>query len=278
MPGVLYVVATPLGNLEDFSSRAIRILAEVDLIACEDTRRTRRLLSHFNIRTPTTSYHEHNEATRVPRLIRELSEGKQIALVSDAGTPLLSDPGYHLIHACRAAGIPVYPIPGPSASTAALSVSGLPTNRFLFEGFLPRRAAPQRERLRKISRLDATLVIYLPPHGLLPTLQRIQEVLGNRQAFLVREMTKLHETHYRGSLQEILKQLNQERARGEYTLVLESESPSTTQETLPSRLDVASYVAGLKVCHDLSQKDAIGRAARDLGLPKRKVYKQVIKP
>ena len=217
MLGILYVVATPLGNLEDLSPRAVKTLKEVDLIACEDTRHTRKLLTHFAIETPTTSYHEHNEEAKALALITQLQEGKCIALVSDAGTPLLSDPGHRLVHSCRENEIPVYPIPGPSAATAALSVSGLPAHRFLFIGFLPRRAGLQREGLKAISQEESTLLIYLPPHGLLPTLKRIVEILGDRRAFLIREMTKLHETHYFGRLKELLARLEKERARGEYT-------------------------------------------------------------
>ncbi len=166
MLGILYVVATPLGNLEDLSPRALKILGEVDLIACEDTRQTRKLLNHFAIPTPTTSYHEHNEDAKARALMTQLQEGSRIALVSDAGTPLLSDPGHRLVHACRENEIPVYPVPGPSAATAALSVSGLPAHRFLFIGFLPRRAALQRAVLEKFSQEESTLLIYISPHGL----------------------------------------------------------------------------------------------------------------
>ena len=204
MSGVLYVVATPLGNLDDLSPRAQRILQEVDLIACEDTRHTRKLLNHFEIRTPTTSYHEHNETAKTGVLMTRLHEGRHLALVSDAGTPLVSDPGYRLVSACREEKIAVYPVPGPSAGMAALSVSGLPADRWLFVGFLPRPTALQKKQLKALSHEESTLLIYLPPHGLVPTLKRIVEMLGDRRAFLAREMTKLHETHYFGPLSEIL--------------------------------------------------------------------------
>ncbi len=273
MLGTLYVVATPLGNLEDLSPRAVKTLREVDLIACEDTRQTRKLLNHFAIQTPTTSYHEHNEEAKAPVLITKLQEGKAIALVSDAGTPLLSDPGHRLVHACRENEIPVYSIPGPSAATAALSVSGLPANRFLFIGFLPRRAGLQREMLKSFSQEEATLLIYLSPHGLLPTLKRIVEVLGNRRAFLIREMTKLHETHYFGRLKELLTTLEQERARGEYTLVLEGQTSQKDQ--VSSQLDAAAYVAGLMETRGLTQKEAIKQATQELGLSRREIYNQV---
>ena len=273
MLGILYVVATPLGNLEDLSPRAVKILGEVDLIACEDTRHTRKLLSHFAIQTSTTSYHEHNEEAKAPVLMIQLQEGSHIALVSDAGTPLLSDPGHRLVHACRKNKIPVYPIPGPSAATAALSVSGLPAHRFLFIGFLPRRAALQRAVLEKVSQEESTLLIYLSPHGLLPTLKRIVEILGNRRAFLIREMTKLHETHYFGRLKEVLTTLEQEPARGEYTLVLEGQKSKEDQPS--SQLDAAAYVLGLIETRGLTQKEAIKQATQELGLSRREIYNKV---
>jgi len=274
MLGILYVVATPLGNLEDLSRRAVQILGEVDLIACEDTRRTRKLMNHFAIHTPTTSYHEHNEAAKAPALIIQLQKGKRIALVSDAGTPLLSDPGHRLVHSCRENEIPVYPVPGPSAATAALSVSGLPAHRFSFIGFLPRRAALQREVLERFSQQESTLLIYLSPHGLSPTLKRIVEILGNRRAFLIREMTKLHETHYFGRLKQILTTLEQERARGEYTLVLEGQT--SKEDQVSSQLDAAAYVLGLKETRGLTQKEAIKQATQELGLSRREIYNQVL--
>lgn len=270
MPGYLYVVATPLGNLEDFTLRAQRILKEVDLIACEDTRRTKKLLSHFSIQTGCTSYHEHNEETKTPHLLRLLEKGKNIALVSDAGTPLLSDPGYRLVLGCRDRGISVYPVPGPAAVTAALSVSGLPTDRFVFVGFLPRRTAQRRSRLQEIFQFDATLLFYLSPHGLAATLKQILEVLGNRRAFLIREMTKIHESHHFGTLREILETIQGSPSRGEYTLVVEGQ-PAKGTPTIP--LDILAYVAGLIQLHGITQKEAIRRAAHELGIPKRQVYR-----
>ncbi len=274
MLGILYVVATPLGNLQDLSPRAVTILGEVDLIACEDTRHTRKLLNHFAIRTPTTSYHEHNEDAKAPALLTQLQEGSRIALVSDAGTPLLSDPGHRLVHACRVNEIPVYPLPGPSAATAALSVSGLPAHHFLFIGFLPRRAALQREVLEKISQEESTLLIFISPHGLLPTLKRIVGILGNRRAFLIREMTKLHETHYFGRLKEVLTTVEQERPRGEYTLVLEGHT--SEQDEVSFQIDAAAYVLGLMEAQGLTQKEAIKQATQELGLSRREIYNQVV--
>lgn len=219
--GCLFVVATPLGNLEDVSKRAARILAEVDLIACEDTRHTGKLLRHLGVQTPTTSYHEHNERNKAAKLVAELKSGKNVALVSDAGTPLLSDPGYRLVQACRQEKLSVVPIPGPSAAVAALSVAGLPTDRFVFIGFLPPRKAACRKQLESLSSLNMTLVFYLSPHRLRPTLLQIREVFGNRNAFLIREMTKIYESGCFGRLEEILETVRSRSARGEYTLVVE---------------------------------------------------------
>ena len=275
MSATLYVVATPLGNLEDLSARAATILREVDLIACEDTRHTRKLLNRLSISTPTSSYHEHNEKRKTEELLRLLRQGKQIALVSDAGTPLLSDPGYRLVHYCREENILVYPIPGPSAAVAALSVSGLPTDRFFFQGFLPRQAGAQKNVLREIGHLDTTLIIYLSPHRLLVTLKRIREVLGNRQAFLIREMTKIHETHYPANLEEILNRLQDEQVRGEYTLVIEGKTEETEGAVKASDLDIRAHVTGLMDLYSLSEKEAIKRASRELHLSKRGIYRIV---
>ncbi len=276
MSGALYVVATPLGHLDDLSPRAQRILEEVDLIACEDTRHTRKLLTHFGIRTPTTSNHEHNEIAKTGVLVGRLQEGRQIALVTDAGTPLVSDPGYRLVLACRQDGIPVYPVPGPSAAMAALSISGLPADRCLLVGFLARRTAHQRTQLEALFHQESTLLIYLPPHGLVPTLKRIVEILGDRHAFLAREMTKLHETHYFGRLGKIFEAVEEERPRGEYTLVIEGAPRG--RPPVPSGIDVAAYVRGLMETRGISQKEAVKTAAKELGLPKREVYGKTLTP
>lgn len=273
MSGMLYIVATPLGNLEDLSPRAVRLLKEVDLIACEDTRHTRKLLNHFDIHTPMTSYHEHNEETRSRELVELLEEGKRIALVSDAGTPLVSDPGYRLVRSCREQGISVFTIPGPAAAVAALSISGLPTDRFFFAGFLPRRSGAQKAELKEMAGYRASIVFYVSPHGLQTTLTNIREILGNRQAFLVREMTKIHETAYTGTLEEIAAAIEAEPPRGEYTLVVEGQRQREPQGPRP---DVVSYVFGLMHRHGLTQKEAIKRAAQDLGLPRREVYDEVV--
>ncbi|MFB3903660.1 MAG: 16S rRNA (cytidine(1402)-2'-O)-methyltransferase [Acidobacteriota bacterium] len=270
MPGTLYVVATPLGNLEDLTERASRILREVNLVACEDTRHTRKLLNHVGSNVPAISYHEHNETRRAPEILRRLLAGEQIALVSDAGTPLVSDPGYRLVALCRQEGLAVVPVPGPSAVTAALSVSGLPTDRFLFLGFPPKRAAALREFLSEAASVAATLVFYVGPHDLVSFLRTVIGQLGNRDAFLIREMTKVFETAYSGPASEVLRQVESEQPKGEYTLVIEPGEAPPPSGTEP--VDVVAYVTGLMQTRGLSQRDAIRTAAEDLGLPRRGVY------
>ena len=218
-----------------------------------------------------TSYHEHNERSKTPRLVAELLGGKDVALVSDAGTPLLSDPGYRLVRLCRETGISVIPIPGASAAVAALSVSGLLTNRFVFAGFLPRRPTACREELRRLALLDLTLVLYLSPHNLRSALRRIVEILGNRKAFLIREMTKVFEEAQYGALQEILEALEDRSPRGEYTLVIEAASAVPPAPVA----DLPGYVRELMRERSLSQKEAIKAAAQELGLTRREVYRQV---
>jgi 16S rRNA (cytidine1402-2'-O)-methyltransferase len=197
-PGTLYVVATPLGNLEDVTLRALRVLREATLVACEDTRRTAGLLRAHGITTPTTSYFEHNERWKGERILAALREGRDVALVSDAGTPGISDPGYRLVRDARAGAIPVVPVPGPSAAVAALSVSGLPTDRFLFVGFLPARGGARRRALKDLAATRDTLVLYESPVRVVAALADMQEALGDREAFLCREATKLHEEYVRG--------------------------------------------------------------------------------
>jgi len=221
-PGTLYVVATPLGNLEDVTLRALRVLREVPLVACEDTRRTGKLLQANGITTATTSYYEHNERWKGGRILGVLREGRSVALVSDAGTPGISDPGYRLVRDARSAGIPVVPVPGASAVVAALSASGLPTDRFLFVGFLPARAAARRRAIEEVSAERATLVLYESPVRVVDALADMGEVLGDREPFLCREATKIHEEYVRGRLSELRARLASRNAvRGEIVLVVE---------------------------------------------------------
>ena len=231
-PGTLYIVGTPIGNLEDITFRAVRILQTVDLIAAEDTRHTGRLLQHFQIKTPQMSYHEHNQNSRIPELLEHLTNGKAIALVSDAGMPGISDPGYELVKACVDGGITVVPIPGASAAITALSAAGLPTDRFVFEGFLSAKSQQRREHLESLQTEPRTLIFYESPHRLRETLQDLAEVWGSdRQIVLARELTKLYEEFWRGTITEAIAHYSQREPQGEYTLLLAGNPPSESQLT-----------------------------------------------
>jgi 16S rRNA (cytidine1402-2'-O)-methyltransferase len=219
--GKLYVVATPIGNLEDITLRAIKVLREVDLIAAEDTRHTRKLLDRHEIRKRMISYHEHNEKEKAERIVEELRSGKSVALVSDSGTPTISDPGYVLVRRCIEEGIEVIPIPGPSAFLAALCVSGLPVHRFAFEGFLPHKAGRRRGRLKELAQEGRTLIFYESPHRLAKTLSDMLEILGDRKVVVARELTKVHEEVFRGTLEEAVERFGGERCRGEFTILVE---------------------------------------------------------
>src|ERR1017187_1922383 len=213
--GCLFLVATPIGNLEDITLRAIRILKEVDLIACEDTRQTQKLLQHYGIHKELVSYHAHNELTRAPELVIELEQGAKAALVSDAGTPVISDPGHHLVTLCLRHHIPVVPIPGPSAFVAALAASGLPSEEFLFVGFLPPRTGARRKALDALKTESRTLVLYEAPHRLLETLADAADILGARPAVIARELTKIHEEFLRGNLNDLRDAARTRPPRGE---------------------------------------------------------------
>jgi len=220
MPGILYIVATPIGNLEDITLRALRVLKDVDVIAAEDTRHTQILLNHHGIRTPLTSYHEHNERTKAQELVARLEQGQDIALVSDAGTPAISDPGFRLVVEAIHAGVRIIPIPGAAALTAILSASGLATDRFIFEGFLPAKKKQRRERLQTLRDETRTLVFYEAPHRLRDALDDVHELLGNRETVLAREVSKVHEEFLRGPLSELICMLERQEIRGEVTLII----------------------------------------------------------
>lgn len=220
MAGTLYIVATPIGNLEDITLRALNVLKEVDLIAAEDTRHTQALLSRYDIRTPLTSYHEHNERAKAPLLVARLRQGESIALVSDAGTPTLSDPGFRLVREAIQAGVRVVPLPGASALTAVLSAAGLPTDRFVFEGFLPAKKGQRRKSLRGLEGERRTLVFFEAPHRVKESLRDLWEVLGDREVVVAREVTKLHEEFIRGQASEVAAELDKRDLRGEITLVV----------------------------------------------------------
>ena len=275
--GVLYIVATPIGNLEDITIRALRILKEVDLIACEDTRHTAKLLTRYGIVTPCKSCHEFNEASRVPELIDLLRGGKNIALVGDAGTPLVSDPGYKVVSACRREGISVIPVPGASAVVSALSASGLPSDSFFFAGFLPPRAAPRRRRLAELAGIPATLIFYEAPHRLLDSLKDMSAVLGARRAALAREITKIHEEFLCGTLDEILDTLRaRAEIRGEITLVIESgegKRAETDAAVFPE--SIREHLAEEMKKSGLSRNEALKTVARARGVSRRDAYSQL---
>jgi 16S rRNA (cytidine1402-2'-O)-methyltransferase len=272
--GCLYLVATPIGNLEDITLRALRVLKEADLIACEDTRQTQKLLQHYAIHKEMVSYHAHNELMRAPELVIQLEEGAQVALVSDAGTPVVSDPGHRLVVLCLRHHIPVVPIPGPSAFVAALAASGLPTEEFLFVGFLPPRAGARRKKLDALKSEPRALVLYEAPHRLADTLSDAAEILGSRQAVVAREVTKIHEEFLRGSLAELRDAAHKRAPRGEITLMIgpavEGEPQAVPAVSLKQRVEQLEVESGL------DRKAALKQAARERGLGKRDAYKQLL--
>jgi 16S rRNA (cytidine1402-2'-O)-methyltransferase len=270
----LYLVATPIGNLEDITLRALRVLKEVSLIACEDTRHTRKLLDHFGIQKPTISYHEHNEQARAEEFVARMLHGESIALVSDAGTPGISDPAYRLVVAAIENNINVIPIPGATALIAGLIVSGLPTDAFLFVGFLSAKRHARREKLESLRLVRETLVLYEAPHRILETLSEAQSVLGNRRAALARELTKLHEQFLRGTLADIRAQLQVQELRGEMTLVIaganeDDEQPLPRHESLTTQLEQLIQTG-------VSRNDALKQLAKRRGLSKKEAYRLLL--
>ena len=273
-PGTLYVVATPIGHRDDITLRAIRILADVDMVAAEDTRHTGRLFAHYKISTRLIAYHEHNEARQTPRLIDRLKAGNDIALVSDAGTPGISDPGYRLVTAALADSIPVIPIPGASALVTALSVSGLPTDSFIFIGFLPHKMARRTELLKRLADEDRTLIFYESPKRVLVFIKELESVLGDRSAVLGREMTKLYEEFLRGTLSEIADQLDErDTIKGECTLLVagnKSKSP-VSEEAVRAALVNALTIG------DRPLSAIVKEVANQLDVPRNQVYKEALK-
>jgi 16S rRNA (cytidine1402-2'-O)-methyltransferase len=268
MPGILYIVATPIGNLEDITLRAIRTLKEADLIAAEDTRHTQVLLKHFAINTPLTSYHEHNERTKTGQLVARLERGESIALVSDAGTPAISDPGYRLVVDAVRGGIRVVPIPGPSALIAALSAGGLPTDGFSFRGFLPSRKQERRSKLQELRGERHSIVAYETPHRLKESLDDIREILGDRRMVLAREVTKLHEEFLRGRISEVIGELSQRVVRGEITLVIEGGSDVNAASEDALRGEIARLKGeGMRV------KEIAEVIGEKYGYSKREIYR-----
>ncbi|MGE5444308.1 MAG: 16S rRNA (cytidine(1402)-2'-O)-methyltransferase [Ignavibacteriales bacterium] len=272
MKGKLYIVSTPIGNLEDITLRAIRILKEVDLIACEDTRVTKKLLSHYQIHKPLTSYHEYNEREKAEKLLPMLESGKSIAVVSDAGTPGVSDPGYRLVSLASEKDIEVISVPGPSAAIATLSVSGLPTSSFIFLGFLPKSDKKRREFLELVREYTQTIIFYESPNRVIETLKSMVETLGNRRVSVSREITKMFEETLRGEISQVIQILEQrEGTKGEFTIVLEGKSNESEASDAIINEKLELYKE-----RGLSLKDTVKEVSRNLRVSKSKTYKKAL--
>jgi 16S rRNA (cytidine1402-2'-O)-methyltransferase len=272
MAGLLSIVATPIGNLDDLSPRAARVLGRADVIACEDTRVTRKLLTRVETRAKLVPYHAQNERSRTAELVHRVAAGELVALVTDAGTPGISDPGHRLIEACAKAGLRIEIVPGPSAAVAALVLSGLPSARFAFEGFLPRTATARRRRLREVAGEERTLVLFESPHRIADSLEDMLEVFGDRRASVVRELTKIHEEALRGRLSELLEAVRGG-VRGEVTVVVEGAGHE--KESRVESAEVAERLRAL-IADRVTKKDAIASVASELGVPKKDVYQIAI--
>lgn len=272
MPGTLFLVATPIGNLQDISFRAVEILKTVDLIACEDTRHTRKLLTHFGIKNKLVSYHEHNEAERAGEFLDLLEQGKSIAVVSDAGTPGIADPGFRLVQKAQKAGVKIVPIPGAVAFVNALIVSGLPTDSVFFGGFLPSKKGERRKRLEELKEIPATLCFYETPHRIGKSLLDCFEILGNRNAAVARELTKLHEEIVRGSLEELKNRFSEKQTKGEIVLIIERE-PNSELKTQNSKLKTLPERVSEIEAEGTDHKNALKKAAKEFGLSKSEAYK-----
>jgi 16S rRNA (cytidine1402-2'-O)-methyltransferase len=269
--GTLYLIATPIGNLEDITFRAVRLLGQVRLIAAEDTRHTRKLLQHLHLQTPLTSYFEHNKLIKLSEILQVLQEG-DVALVSDAGTPALNDPGYELVRAALAAGHVVSPVPGPNAAIAALVASGLPTDAFLYLGYLPRKSVERQNALAQVSDLPFTLIYLETPHRLLAALKDLHEQLGDRPVAIGRELTKLHEEIFRGNLSQAIEHFSRQAPRGELTLVIggrRAEAEAWSKERLSEAVDQAR--SGQETPARLAS-----RLAAESGWPRRKIYRMIL--
>jgi len=274
MSGTLYLVATPIGNLADITHRALQILKDVDLIACEDTRHTHKLLQHYGITTKTVSYHEHNEQQRTAQLVDQLKQGSDIAVVSDAGTPSISDPGFRLVRAAIENDVPVVPVPGPSAVISALIAAGLPTDEFFFAGFLPSRSNARRTRLSELRAVPGTLIFYEAPHRLATTLKDAYEILGEREAAVARELTKLHEEIRRGRLSELVSYFEDtDKARGEIVVLIDrtviAEAPDKSESNIAALVDRFEQ-------EGMDHRAALKKAARELGLSRAEAYRKLL--
>lgn len=279
MAGMLYLCATPIGNLEDITMRVLRVLKEVDLIAAEDTRNSIKLLNHFEIKTPMTSYHEHNKYVKAAQLVEKMQEGKKIALITDAGTPAVSDPGEELVRQCHEAGIQVTSLPGPAACITALTVSGLPARRFCFEAFLPAEKKERKHILEELVNETRTIIIYEAPHHLVRTLEALYEALGERRITICRELTKKHETIYLTTFHDALEHYRKTEPKGECVIVIEGKSRTELVKEKQEEWQQMSIEEHME--YYLSQgedkKEAMKRVAKDRGISKRDVYQEVMK-
>ena len=278
MSGKLYLCATPIGNLEDITLRVLRVLKEVDLIAAEDTRNSIKLLNHFDIKTPMTSYHEYNKIEKAYTLIGKMQEGMNIALITDAGTPGISDPGEELARMCRDAGIEVTSLPGPAACITALTLSGFSTRRFAFEAFLPMDKKERKEVLQELVDETRTIIIYEAPHKLVKTLKDLRETLGNRRITLCRELTKKHETAFRTTIEELLSCYENEKPLGECVLVIEGKSRKELKEAEAASWETVPVEEHMKIYEKqgMSRKDAMKQVAKDRGMSKREIYQMLL--
>ena len=274
MKGKLYLCATPIGNLEDITFRVLRTLKEADLIAAEDTRNSRKLLNHFKIKTPMTSYHEYNKYEKGRWLVRQMEEGKQVALITDAGTPGISDPGEELVAMCWKAGIEITSLPGPAACITALTVSGLPTRRFSFEAFLPQDKKQRQEVLEELKKDTRTLIFYEAPHRLVKTLEELLKELGNRNITVCRELTKKHETLFKTDLEKALDWYRENSPKGECVLVLEGKSREEIKEEERSKWEDMSVPEHVEfyLKQGMEKKEAMKQVAKDRGVSKREIY------
>lgn len=278
MTGTLYLCATPIGNLEDITYRVVRTLREVDLIAAEDTRNTIKLLNHFEIKTPMTSYHEYNKYDKAAHLVSKLAEGNNIALVTDAGTPAISDPGEELVRQAHEAGIPVTSLPGACACITALTLSGLSTRRFAFEAFLPSDKKERNTLLEALKTETRTIILYEAPHHLTSTLELLRDTLGDRRITLCRELTKLHETVQTTTLSDAVSYYKEHTPKGEYVLVIEGLSQEAINKKLQSfweEMDLSEHM-DLYLNQNLTKKEAMKKVAADRGVPKREIYQKLL--
>ena len=278
MAGILYLCATPIGNLEDMTFRCIRVLKEADLIAAEDTRNSIKLLNHFEIKTPMTSYHEYNKIEKGHKLVEKLLNGENIALITDAGTPGISDPGEELVKMCQDAGITVTAIPGPAACITALTISGLPTRRFAFEAFLPTDKKERQMILEELKEETRTMILYEAPHRLLKTLKLLLETLGNRKISICRELTKKHETVFATTIEEAIAYYEVQEPKGECVMVIEGKSFEEIKAKEQARWEEMSILEHMEYYEKqgIDHKEAMKKVAKDRGISKREVYKELI--